>query len=119
MWESMKPGIKVIPFRSTALDEANFASGPNYGIGLAVNTPHARQKITLQEAVNAYTEGSAFLLNRECCMGRIQEGYFADLVIQGEKYVSETKVIGTRKPVATIRGGILTFGTWESIGSNS
>ncbi len=93
--------------------------GPNYGIGLAVNTPHARQKITLQEAVNAYTEGSAFLLNRECCMGRIQEGYFADLVIQGEKYVSETKVIGTRKPVATIRGGILTFGTWESIGSNS
>ena len=93
--------------------------GANYGIGLAVNSPHHYQKITLQEAVSAYTEGGAFLLGRECCLGRVKEGYFADLVIQGEKYGKDTKGIRLEKPVATMREGILTFGTWDSIGSRS
>lgn len=89
--------------------------GPNYGIGLAVNSPHPKQKISLHEAVRAYTEGGAFLLNMECCLGRIEPGYFADMVIQGEGYESGQKHIGEKKPLATIKEGVFTHRTEEFI----
>ena len=103
------------PFR-TILDEGKnlaFGSdcmpmGPNYGIGLAVNSPHARQRISIMEAVRAYTEGGAFLLNRECCIGRIEPGYFADMAIQDGKYSEDRQRIGEKKPLATLKGGIFT-----------
>lgn len=109
------------PFR-TILDEGKnlaFGSdtmpmGPNYGMGLAINSPHSRQKISLHEAAKAYTEGGAFLLNRECCMGRIEAGYLADMVIQDENFESDTGNIGMKKPVATLKEGALTFGSWDS-----
>lgn len=83
--------------------------GPNYGIGLAVNSGHSMQRIQLHEAVRAYTEGGAYLLHMEDCLGKIRPGFMADLVIQDEKYMEDTKNIGAMKPLATIREGVFTF----------
>lgn len=87
--------------------------GPNYGMGLAVNSPHGRQRISLADAVRAYTEGGAFLLNMECCLGRIEQGHHADMVVQGSKFSSDTGSLCKTKPLATIRGGIFTYASSE------
>lgn len=82
--------------------------GPNYGIGLAVNSPHNWQRISLLEAVRAYTEGGAFLLHREHSLGKIKEGYSADIVVQPQDFGHYLKKITGIKPAATMREGVFT-----------
>ncbi len=83
--------------------------GPNYGIGLAVNSPHSRQRIRLHEAVMAYTEGGAYILHKEECLGKIQLGYLADLVVQEENFCKSTKDVAVMKPLATLKEGTFTY----------
>lgn len=79
--------------------------GPSYGIGLAVNSPHSRQRITMGEAIDAYTSGGAFLLHEEHVSGSIRTGHRADLAVFEENYLSDPTSIGTRKAEMTLLGG--------------
>jgi predicted amidohydrolase YtcJ len=55
--------------------------GPLYGIGLALDPPHPVQRVTVEEALNAYTKGSAYAAFAEDEVGEIAPGKWADLVI--------------------------------------
>ncbi len=83
--------------------------GPSYGIGLAVNSKHSRQRITVDEAIWAYTSGSAYLLHEELVSGKIADGFRGDLAIFDEKYTDEPSHIGHKKPLMTIVGGNVVF----------
>ncbi len=79
--------------------------GPSYGMSLAVNSEHRDQKITMEEAINAYTSGGAYVLREESMSGKIALGYRADLVIFGEDYLDDSAGMGSKKPAMTIAGG--------------
>jgi predicted amidohydrolase YtcJ len=55
--------------------------GPLYGIGLALDPPHPSQKVTWEEAVRAYTFGSAYAAFAEEESGDLSPGKWADLVV--------------------------------------
>lgn len=55
--------------------------GPLYGIGLALDPPHPSQKLSLSEAIHAYTEGAAYAAFAERELGTIAPGKQADLVV--------------------------------------
>lgn len=55
--------------------------GPLYGIGLALDPPHPVQRVTVDEALEAYTKGSAYACFAEDELGEIAVGKWADLVI--------------------------------------
>lgn len=81
--------------------------GPSYGIGLAVNSPHQSQRITVEEAVNAYTGGGAYLLHEEHMSGSLETGYRADLAVFDEDYLSDTGSIKGKKAFMTILEGTI------------
>lgn len=83
--------------------------GPSYGISLAVNTPHRRQRITMDEAVTAYTAGGAYVIGEEKFNGRIEEGYRADLAVFDDQYLQDASVIGEKKALMTILGGQIVY----------
>ena len=54
--------------------------GPLYGMQLAVNAVHPSQRVTVQEAVRAYTLGGAYAGFAEEQMGSLKVGKWADFV---------------------------------------
>jgi len=58
--------------------------GPLYGLHLAVNAPHAQQRLSVEEAVHAYTLGGAYAGFSEGEVGSIEPGKWADLVVLSE-----------------------------------
>lgn len=83
--------------------------GPNYGISLAVNSEHSCQKISMEEAINAYTSGGAYVLHEEAISGKIALGYRADLVVFDENYLEDHEGVGSKKPALTIAGGKVVY----------
>jgi len=55
--------------------------GPLYGIGLALDPPHPPQRVTLDQAIRAYTEGAAYAAFAERELGALAPGKWADLVV--------------------------------------
>ncbi|MFU8868926.1 amidohydrolase [Natronococcus sp.] len=55
--------------------------GPLYGIHHAVNAPHDEQRLSVAEAVRAYTSGSAYAALAEDRKGTLETGMFADAVV--------------------------------------
>ncbi|MBC7169558.1 amidohydrolase [Candidatus Bipolaricaulota bacterium] len=55
--------------------------GPLYGIGLALDPPYPTQRMSLSEAIRAYTEGAAHAAFAEGDLGTIAPGKQADLVV--------------------------------------
>ncbi len=55
--------------------------GPLYGIGLALTPPHPVQQLTVEEALTAYTQGSAYAAFAEDELGTLAPGKWADLVV--------------------------------------
>lgn len=55
--------------------------GPLYGLSLAVNAPHDRQRLTADEALRAYTSGAAHVGFADGRCGTLQSGAFADLIV--------------------------------------
>lgn len=100
------------PFRKILDSGVNLAfgsdcmpMGPSYGIGLAVNSEHINQKISVEEAVNAYTSGGAYVLHEEYLSGRIDIGFRADFAVFDQNYLDDPAGIGAKKPVMTVSGG--------------
>ncbi len=55
--------------------------GPLVGLQAAVDAPHPPQRLSVEDAVRAYTEGAAFSVFAEGELGRIAPHFWADLVI--------------------------------------
>jgi len=55
--------------------------GPLYGIGLCLDPPYAPQRLTLRDAIRAYTHGAAYASFAEGDLGTITPGKWADLVV--------------------------------------
>jgi predicted amidohydrolase YtcJ len=55
--------------------------GPLYGIGLCLDPPHPPQRLSLDEAIRAYTSGAAYAAFAERDLGTIAPGKWADLVV--------------------------------------
>ncbi len=55
--------------------------GPLYGMHLAVNAPHDAQRVTVEQALHAYTLGGAYAGFSEAELGSLAPGKRADLVV--------------------------------------
>lgn len=55
--------------------------GPLYGIHCAVHAPHPDQRISVEEAIRAYTLGAAYAGFEEQRMGSLEPGKLADFVV--------------------------------------
>lgn len=62
---------------------------PINGISYAINSGYSSQKISLMEAISAYTEGSALLLGAGNFKGRIDKGFDADFLILTDNFLNE------------------------------
>lgn len=54
---------------------------PLYGLGCAVRAPHEVQRLSIEEAVDAYTAGGAYLAHDEADAGTVDVGKRADIVV--------------------------------------
>ena len=54
---------------------------PLYGIASSVGSPYAGQRVSLDEAIDAYTKAGAWLAFEEASKGSLQEGMVADFVV--------------------------------------
>lgn len=88
--------------------------GPSYGIGLSVNSPHPAQRITVEEAIRAYTTGGAYLLHEEHTTGKVEIGYRADLAVFDENYLTDLNSIGRKKALMTILDGDVVYDSMKS-----
>ena len=69
-----------------------------------------RQKISVEEALRAYTAGAAFAAFDDRELGRLEPGYFADLIVLSEDIlVIDPTRIGDVKVDYTIVGGKVVF----------
>ena len=55
--------------------------GPLYGIHWAINAPLENQRLSVEEAIRAYTLGGAFAGHAEQQVGSIESGKLADLIL--------------------------------------
>ena len=78
---------------------------PLYGIHSAVNAPHASQKISVAEAVAAYTSDAAFASFEESSKGSLTEGKLADLVVLSDDPFENTRGIQSIRVLKTVVGG--------------
>ena len=68
------------------------------------------QKMTLTEALKAYTSKGAAAINRDSDLGMLKAGYLADIVvIDGPVFTESPEKISRRKPVMTISGGNIVY----------
>lgn len=104
-------GKSFAPLRNLLGQKMLFAFGsdasmipvdPLSGIAAAVGTNDPRQKLTVEEAVRAYTSGAAFAEFQETEKGSIKPGKLADFVILSDDIftldpsrISQTKILTT------------------------
>ncbi|MFQ5907329.1 MAG: amidohydrolase [Thermoplasmata archaeon] len=64
-----------------AFGSDNMPLSPLYGIHWAVNAPFEDQRLSVEEALRAYTLGSAYASGEEAVKGSLEPGKLADLVV--------------------------------------
>ncbi|MEN6369196.1 MAG: amidohydrolase [Thermotogota bacterium] len=82
---------------------------PLYGLGCAVRPPHEAQRLSLEEAMDAYTVGGAYLVHDEANAGAIDIGKRADIVVLGAAQDDATDEIGRRTVEWTFVGGTCVY----------
>lgn len=81
--------------------------GPLYGVRSAVEAPEPAQRVTVEEALRAYTAGAAWAGFAEDEVGTLREGMLADLVVlTGDPRASLEGV----RVAMTVVGGEVVFG---------
>jgi len=67
-----------------ALGSDSMPLDPLYGVRRVVNAPHEAQRLSLEQALQAYTAGSAYAGRCEASLGTLELGQAADLVVLSE-----------------------------------
>jgi predicted amidohydrolase YtcJ len=113
-WRSQLSHHVPLAFGSDAPVES---PNPFWGIHAAVTrrradgTPSAQgwypeQRVSVEEAIHAYTSGAAFAAGMEDRVGKLAPGYHADLLILREDpYTCAPEQLLTMRPMATMVGG--------------
>ncbi len=83
--------------------------GPLYGVHWAVNAPFESQRLSVAEALRAYTVGGAFAGNAEQEVGSIEHGKLADLILLDENPFLEPASIKDMKVQLTIFNGQVVY----------
>jgi len=78
---------------------------PLYGLACAVCPPHRGQRLSLKEALTAYTAGGAYFAHEETEAGGIQVGKRADLVVLDAPTAGAESEIGRWAIERTFVGG--------------
>ncbi|MDD5646873.1 MAG: amidohydrolase family protein, partial [Candidatus Bipolaricaulis sp.] len=78
---------------------------PLYGLACAVRPPHDGQRLSLEEAVRAYTAGGAYLAHEEADAGAVDVGKRADLVVLDATIAGREAEIGRWAIDRTFVGG--------------
>ncbi|HEY6073270.1 MAG TPA: amidohydrolase, partial [Anaerolineales bacterium] len=67
---------------------------------------YPEQKLTLAEALEAYTLGAAYAANAEGRLGKLAPGFFADLILlDQDPFTCDPDELLTMRPAATMLGG--------------
>jgi predicted amidohydrolase YtcJ len=67
---------------------------------------YPEQRITLEQALHGYTEGPAYATNQEKSVGKLLEGYFADLIVfEEDPYLVPRQRLPELKTSATMIAG--------------
>jgi len=74
-----------------------------------VNAPYSTQRVSLDEAIAAYTEGGARFGSEEGVKGRIEEGFLADLVVLNEDPFLVPTDLNDMRVEMTFVGGKLVY----------
>jgi len=83
--------------------------GPLYGIHWAVNAPFDSQRLSMAEALRAYTMAGAFAGHTEHEVGSIEPGKLADLILLDENPFLEPAAIKDMKVQLTIFDGRVVY----------
>jgi predicted amidohydrolase YtcJ len=76
---------------------------------------HPEQRLTVEEAVRAYTRGAAYAAGLEDRLGSLTPGKLADLVVlDRDVFTCDPVSIGETKVLGTMLGGKWVFGTWAA-----
>lgn len=86
--------------------------GPLFGIHLAVNTPYEAQRLTVDEAIAAYTRGAAYAEFAEGYKGTLEPGMVADAVVLDDDPFANPDGIADINVAATVLGGALVYTDW-------
>ncbi|MCI2426288.1 amidohydrolase [Candidatus Acetothermia bacterium] len=87
---------------------------PLYGIHWAVNSPHPDQRLTVKEAIEAYTERGAYASFEEGIKGELSPGKFADIVVPARDPYCCSDEINTIEIDLTCIGGKIAYQREES-----
>lgn len=94
---------------TVAFGSDNMPFSPLYGIHSAVNAPFPSQRLTVLEALSAYTRDAAFAIREEGNRGTLEVGKFADIaVLSGDPRDAPTRV-GDLAVHATVVGGTVVW----------
>jgi len=81
--------------------------GPLYGIWSAVNNPVTENRISIQEAIYAYTLGAAYASFEEEIKGSIEPGKMADMVVLSSNDLPEEKIKDISIEMTIVGGKVL------------
>ncbi|MFC7238538.1 amidohydrolase [Saliphagus sp. GCM10025317] len=90
---------------SLAFGSDKMPFGPLYGIHCAVNAPHPTQRLSVDDAIRAYTRGGAYAEFEEGRKGTLEPGMLADAVILDRDPYEHPQEIADFDVLATIVGG--------------
>lgn len=94
---------------NVAFGSDSMPMGPLYGIHCAVNARDASQRMSVDEAIEAYTLGSAYAGFAEEDLGSIEPGKFADMVILEESPWEGSDAIADIEVWKTIVDGAVVY----------
>ncbi|MFB6118351.1 amidohydrolase [Halosegnis sp.] len=82
---------------------------PLFGVEQAVTAPEASQRLTVTEALRAYTAGGAYAAGEEDLAGTIEPGKRADLVVLADSPWDRPKSVADIDVTTTIVGGEVVY----------
>lgn len=93
-----------------AFGSDNMPFSPLYGVHSAVNAPFPSQRLTVDEALAAYTRGAAFALHEEASRGTLEVGKLADVaVLGGDPHDRPEEIEDIEVELTVLDGGV----AWE------
>ena len=104
------------PFREVRAAKVKLVFGsdcmpfsPLYGILSAVNAPYRAQRISLLDALAAYTRDAAYASFEESVKGTLSVGKYADFAVLSSDPVADPDAISSVRVVKTVVGGNVVF----------